>query len=178
MASPSTSNFGNVVSTEASNAGVSGVTNAGNSVVTNELNYLGTIYQSLGSNPSADQLGAIQLAIWSVIDSGFQVKSYKGDTTLQTDFTNIQTLLGGGTISNHNSFGYGLAAYSASDTYSGGKILVDGSQNSSYDQNMLTWSDPITITSATPEPSTLAIGGLGALAFIGYGLRRQRRAKS
>jgi hypothetical protein len=28
---------------------------------------------------------------------------------------------------------------------------------------------------AVPEPSTLAVAGLGALAFIGYGLRRRRK---
>jgi hypothetical protein len=30
--------------------------------------------------------------------------------------------------------------------------------------------------STTPEPSTLAIAGVGALGFIGYGLRRRKAA--
>jgi len=33
---------------------------------------------------------------------------------------------------------------------------------------------PSNVTSTTPEPSTLAIAGLGALGMIGYGLRRRK----
>ena len=32
-------------------------------------------------------------------------------------------------------------------------------------------------TLTTPEPSTLAIAGLGALGFVGYGLRRPARPR-
>jgi len=40
--------------------------------------------------------------------------------------------------------------------------------------NSTSWSDTITSTTAVPEPSSLAIAGLGALGMIGYGIRRRK----
>jgi len=40
--------------------------------------------------------------------------------------------------------------------------------------NSTSWSGTIESTTAVPEPSSLAIAGLGALGMIGYGIRRRK----
>ena len=149
-------------------------------VTANELTYLGTVYQAIqhdtGSNYT-NAIGALALAIWSVIDKNFTVTGESSG--MATDLTAIKNLLAGTaeTIDGHS-----IAAYVSTDTYSGANVLQatgdTGPTSSSGDQNLITWGT-ITATPndpppSAPEPSTLAIAGLGALAFIGYGLRRRK----
>ncbi len=149
-------------------------TNVGDPTLTKELTYLGYISQHATSK---DQVAAVQLAIWNLIDSNFKVTNFNSGTNvnLSADYTNINTLLGGGTVS--SGFGSGLVAYKSSDTITGtAEILQINNQGNSSDQNLLTWGT-INVTAdapSAPEPSTLAIAGLGALGFIGYGLRRRK----
>ncbi len=149
--------------------------------LTNELNYLGTIYSAI-NHLNNDEMGALQLAIWHLIDSKFQVTSWPSDPTLQSDYNAITgydgtTYSGGllGGVATSSITGSTISGYSSSKSYSGATILVlDQSYRSG--QNVITWpSGGITITSITPEPSTFMIAGLGGLAFIGYGLRRRSK---
>lgn len=149
--------------------------------LTNELNYLGTVFASI-DHTNNDEMGALQLAIWHLIDNNFMVTSWPSDTTLYSDYQSITgyngtTYSGGllGGVSTSAITGSTIQGYNDGLTYSGAQVLVLN-QNYSQGQNVITWSGGVTITSITPEPSTFAIGALGALAFIGYGLRRRSKA--
>jgi len=154
---------------------------------TNQLNYLGAVYTSLNGLTGGaynDAMGAVQLAIWYLIDKNFAVSGVASDphgnllTDLGTSTTGILGLLNG---NNETIEGVTLTGYSSSQAsaYSVGTLVtVDRSVTSPTDQaahyqNLIMWGGNTNLT-ATPEPSTLAIGGLGALAFLGYGLRRRK----
>ena len=92
-----------------------------------------------------------------------------------------------GLLNGHNETieGLNLTGYSSSMAGSipiGTLITVDRSvtsptnQNAQY-QNMIMWGGNANVL-ASPEPSTLAIAGLGALAFLGYGLKRRKALDS
>ncbi len=155
--------------------------------LTNQLNYLGLVYNSLkGLTGGAynDAIGAVQLAIWSLIDKNFAVSGVGNDPNghLLTDFgTSTTGILG--LLNGHNETieGLNLTGYSSSMAGSipaGTLITVDRSvtsptnQNDQY-QNMIMWGGNANVL-ASPEPSTMAIAGLGALAFLGYGLKRRK----
>lgn len=163
-ASPVTSGFASVVSSEASPNSIS---NAGDPALSNELNYLGYVYSKINASDAA-VVGAIQLAIWHVIDNNFQVTTWAPDANLKTDYNNVVGLLGG---TNWGS----IAAYNSSTSYANGLILQVSNQTSSSDQNLIAWTTsgaPQVVTGA-PEPSSIAIALAGAVAFLGYGLRRR-----
>lgn len=169
----------------------------------NELNYLGTVYGTistggLGTTPLADAYGGLQLAIWSLIDQnigggygGFKFSG--GDTNMIADYTSIIKALGGTVNDNSGVYsasglnpalgGTGtnkvenltISNYVTSTTYGAATILTVTSGNI---QNMIAWptgnNPPLVVT--VPEPSTMAIAGLGALGMIGYGWKRRKRA--
>jgi hypothetical protein len=141
--------------------------------LSNELNYLGHLAINA---TSPDQAGAMQLAIWTVIDKNFSVTNFNGNTNLQSDYQALITLLGGTKVASGDFSS--LAAYSASTPYGGGTVLQVNNgptTNSGADQNLISWGGGFTTQSITPEPSTFVIAGLGGLAFIGYGLRRRSK---
>jgi PEP-CTERM motif len=158
------------------------------STMVNELNYLGSLTTALSG---ANQLGAMQLAIWAVVDgkdSHFGLSSF-GNTTLQADYNYLagklgltQFTVGQGAATNDFNSTIHNSTYSSGTTYAAGTVIqVNGgpAQNTSANQNLITWgSSSGIIQSATPEPSSLAIAGLGALAFAGYGFRRRKAMQS
>jgi len=160
----------------------------GDPQLTSQLNYLGNVYRTLASaltgTALADAQGAVQLGIWHLIDTQFAVSGISDNShgQLSTDYQGtgsggILGLLGGG--SSQTIEGINLAAWSSGGTYSAGTLaLVDrtinnGAQAGVY-QDLIGWQGSVNNQSITPEPSTMAIGGLGALAFLGYGLRRRK----
>lgn len=149
--------------------------------LTNVLSYLGTVFAAM--NPSNnDQMGALQLAIWHLIDKNFTVTSWPSDTTLYNDYKAItgfngSTYSGGllGGVSTSAITGSSIGGYNSGLVYSGAQVLVLN-QSFQSGQNVISWQHGITISSIAPEPSSLVIGGLGALGFIGYSLRRRFRS--
>jgi len=171
----------------------------------NELNYLGTVYNaintSLTGTAQTEAIGAVQLAIWSLIDqkvgsfNGFSFSGVgSGDSAMITDYVTIIKALGG-TATTTSSSGSALfvnpggnngtpgtigtaaiTAYNTLNTYSGATFVQVASQNSGSSQNLLEFGT-VTITSTVvPEPSSMAIAGLGALGMIGFGWKRRKRA--
>jgi hypothetical protein len=59
-------------------------------------------------------------------------------------------------------------------TYSAGGVLHGSSQFGSGDETV-PWTVGYTSPSATPEPGSLTLLGLGALSLVGYGWRRRQR---
>ena len=115
---------------------------------------------TLTGQAAADERGAIQLLIWKVIGPGFVVNSF-GDTTLQNDYTALLNLTGYNSNLNYLPGAVFLGAVHDGDRY----------QDLAYDPG-----GGFTPQSIVPEPSTMAIAGLGALGMIGYGWRRRRRS--
>jgi hypothetical protein len=143
--------------------------------LTNELNYLGSVFSQLSSS-NKDQTGALQLAIWHLIDKNFTVRSWPAtDKTLQADYnaiTGSNGLLAG--FANKSLTGTSIAGYASGNVYLGGKVLVVN-QKYQPDENLVAWPNGVTDPpSLAPEPSTVSIAGLGALAFLGYGLWRRK----
>jgi len=144
-------------------------------VTANELTYLGTVYQAIQSDSNnGAAIGGLTLAIWNVIDKNFAVSGAGSNVT--NDFTLIKDLLAG---TGETIDGHAITAYNSGDTYSGATVLQtnSGPGSSSNDQNLIYWgtiTTTVNTQSVAPEPSTLAIAGLGALAFMGYGLRRRK----
>ncbi len=184
-----TSGFASAINTA---AGSTVASDTGSTPATNMLNYLGYVFQSLKSTDTyyAEEVGAVQLAIWHVINpSSFQVTSWPNGTAgtelesyfkLITGWTSGTSysggLLGGGTSETIGTAS--INAYVSSDTYSGGTMYVVN-QSDCQAQNLIAWGGTVTVeTAGTPEPSSLAIAGIGALAFVGYGLRRRKAMRS
>jgi len=109
---------------------------------------------------TADERGATQLFIWSTIGPAFQVISFNGDATLQTDYTALLSLTG----------------YNPNLNYVPGATFLGAVHDGDLHQDLAYGSPEFTPQSIVPEPSTMVIAGLGALGFIGYGWRRRRRS--
>jgi hypothetical protein len=114
--------------------------------LTYQLTYLGTIVNAPGVEADANAMGAIQLAIWHLIDGHFSYNyGTNGDSTLDRDYAAItgyngSTYSGGllGGTAPAAGFGSGIAAYHSNQSYTGGKvILVDRAGNEA--QNVITW---------------------------------------
>ncbi len=156
--------------------------------LTKELNYLGSVYLTLASQLKGgaltDAMGAVQLGIWYLIDKKFTVSHVRNDShgSLLTDFhgkdgtSGIVGLLSG---KSETIEGITIAGWSPTGTYSAGTLVTvdrsDCDQSGRY-QNMIGWSTPSFQGQSVPEPSTFALAGLGAVAFIGHAVRRRRRA--
>ncbi len=126
-----------------------------------------------------------------MIDKNFHYSS--NDSVLNHDVSVLTGLLNGtGGNLNFELTGYnqrggstkeqavsitGYATNGSSPSAIGELILVHGTpQGSGKDQNLLTWG-PTIAPQSVPEPSSLAFAGLGAIAFLGYAVRR-RAAKA
>jgi len=176
-----------------------------NTHLASQLSYLATVYTNLYNGLTHtttayyNAIGAVQLAVWSLIDqkppgaAGFATSL--GNAGLNTDYKAIIQALGGtlssgpsysasnidgthnGTLSPTTVEGVAIANYNAGLTYSGGvTLLLVNSQTSGSSQNLVVFNGSVVTTSVTPEPSTMAIAGLGALGMIGYGWKRRKRA--
>jgi len=151
-----------------------------------KLNYLGYVYETIQATHKNDDylMGAVQLAVWHLLDVNFTISTTGIQTGLLNDYNNLLLAIGG-TGANGSSSSQILstvdgktitiASYSTSapGNYSvyGGEVLVvhtnldDGAGTTV--QNVITWV-PV------PEPSSMAIAGLGALGFLAFGLRRRK----
>jgi len=141
----------------------------------NKLNYLGYVYNqaytAYGNN--SNLVAAIQLVVWSLIDTGnlgggggFSLTATNPGTAL-TDYTAIKGLFGSSgqqTIDGVSFYGF-LSSNSAVTAYQAEFFLVD--RPTYTGQDTMTWA-------LVPDPSTMAIAALGALGMIGYGLRRRK----
>jgi hypothetical protein len=181
--SPPTTFQGTIAPASASTSGMFTSSESTGTTFLNQLNYMGYVYSSLSSlSDGGAAVGAVQLALWYLIDGkdpNFGV-SGSSSASMITDYQLILGLLGG---TNETIEGVGLKGFgqAGAGSETAQVITVDRTYNSgqyaNIDQNLITWTGGVTITSiSTPEPSTFAIGALGALAFIGYGLRRRSKA--
>jgi len=166
-----------------------------------QLSYLATVYNTvkgLTGTSYYNAIGAVQLAVWALIDqkppgaAGFATN--QGNSGLNADYKSIVQALGG-SLSSGPSYsasnidgthsgtgtntveGLTLTNYNAGLIYSGGATLLQiTGQGPSSSQNLVVFNGSLVTTSITPEPSTMAIAGLGALGMIGYGWKRRKRA--
>jgi len=139
-----------------------------------KLNYLGyvyeTVYTQTGATGQNNESAAVQLAIWGLIDTGPKGFSASGisNSSALSDYNNILTLLSGtaSTVEGISLLGFGAAGTMGFNAviYQIPDQTPVGNNNG---QDLLTWT-PV------PEPSSMAIAGLGALGLVGYGLRRRK----
>ncbi len=145
--------------------------------VGNELTYLvGTIWR--GASLDGAQAAALQTALWYVITAGYtnvpvdnignQWNNGPADPTAQAIYQNLLTLLGGHAVSGSDwSYLNTVAAYNSSTPYTGAELITPDPAGPPQAYQTL-------ITFYAPEPSSMAIAGLGALGFLAYGLRRRK----
>ncbi|MFI5457355.1 MAG: PEP-CTERM sorting domain-containing protein [Isosphaerales bacterium] len=120
---------------------------------TDAANRVAWALENAGS--TADGRGATQLLIWSIIDNKFAVNWADPSTSgLQTAYNLLVSRMGSG--------------YNKNTNYQSGAEFLAASHVGDLYQDL---------ACATPEPSTLAIAGLGAMGLIGYGLRRRARSQ-
>lgn len=145
--------------TTTTNGVVNGAVVGGSLTVANEIAYLLIKY---GVADIGTLEGALQAAIW----------------TLEYGAGTVTAISSEGTLTQMNN--YVSEAQGANTTGDAGFVtwLTPGSTSSpgTVYQGLVTITNEQLQTVTVPEPSTLAIAGLGALAFIGYGLRRRKRA--
>jgi len=168
--------------------------------VGHRLDYLLTqiMAPSLGQNGglTADMAAALQAVIWSVANNA----TYTGGDSAQTTYITDLLKLVGNPGQNGAKFTSGTAntGWAALDTANNTGDFFQTSNDATYvsSKEILVVPSPsppgdgplqyqvligyntsgVTITSVTPEPSTMAIAGLGALGMIGYGWKRRKRA--
>jgi len=142
----------------------------------NKLDYLLTqiMAPTLGTLTASESAG-LQGAIWSLEGNYASLHGL----TATTDPLLFQVLaLVGAPGANGTGPGTGwlsgIAAYSTSTTYaSSNEILVIPASSGNSSGNPLQYQVLVGVL-ATPEPSTFAIAGLGALGFLGYGWKRRK----
>jgi hypothetical protein len=121
---------------------------------TDAANRIAWVLENVGS--TANARGAAQLLIWAIADKNFSVNwTLTNNSGLQTAYSALVTQMGAGYQTNTNY-------------RSGAEFLAATHVGNLYQDLALT----------TPEPSTMAIAGLGALGLIGYGWRRRARTRS
>jgi hypothetical protein len=145
---------------------VNGAQVGGSTTVSDEIAYLVIKYGAGAVGNASGKEGALQGAIWTL--------EYQAQAGGNPIVSAIQS--GFGTIAQMNS--YVSEAQSANTT--GDRTLVTWmspgtSPGSGLHQGLIT-ATPLQIQSIVPEPSTLAIAGLGALGFLGYGWKRRKRS--
>ena len=125
------------------------------------LGYAKSIYSGVTSMSHAEIVAGIQMAVWKA--------AYNGTNKDLTDNAGGNKLwFSGAAVSDLSSLG--LAQYIINNLASNTQaaMFLDFSLWNSATQDQIS-------AVAVPEPSSLAIAGLGLLGFAGYGLRRKRR---
>jgi len=146
----------------------------------NRMDYLLTklMAPSLGSltNPEA---AALQAAIWQTEGTFVTANSITGSTSSTTLIADVLAVLTGHTFTGPSGWAAldalnnASGVYNASSTYSSPyEVLVVPTATGSTTPNYLDYQ--VLVGIATPEPSTFAIAGLGALGFLGYGWKRRK----
>jgi len=139
-----------------------------------------------------EQAAAIQAALWNVAN-GFGFNPSSGSSTLDKDIVALNKLVGAtgvngasATLSTgwNNTSPTAYSTSGAADRYAapplttGSELLVIPASNGSgaLQYQVLVGFLPGTQSVGVPEPSSMAIAGLGALGMIGYGCKRRRRS--
>jgi len=148
------------------------------------LDYLLTqvMAPSLGSltNPEA---AALQAAIWQTEGNFVSLNHITGSVSSSTLLTDLLAVLNGNTFTGTSGWAALDALNNAAGVYntsssvsysSGAEILVVPASSGHSSGNPLQYQVLVGIAAATPEPSTFAIAGLGALGFLGYGWKRRK----
>jgi len=147
--------------------------------------YIANNYQTLlgvSGALTSEQHAAVQDAIWATEYGGatssigltYSLGTLTDTSGIGASKRTITLSSGGQSLTDANSIltaWFALGAPTASATWV--EYGPPGSQTAQY---QLIPSSTIIIQSAVPEPSTMAIAGLGALGFIGYSLRRRKSA--
>jgi len=143
-----------------------------------QVSYLvGTIWQ--GASLTNDQVLALQGALWHVASGGGNFTPSTTDG--QKIYNDLLTLLGGHQLTANDLYLSALttstAAFNSGGTYnSSGIVLITPNANPYYNgwNNFQEYQTLVSYSISTPEPSSMAIAGLGALGFLAYGLRRRK----
>jgi hypothetical protein len=112
-------------------------------------NRVAWVLENVGANANAR--GAAQLLIWAIVDKNFSVNwTQTNNSGLHTAYNLLVSQMGSqyNTNTNYQPHAEFLAAVHVGNQYQD-------------------------LALATPEPSTLAIAGLGAMALVAYGMRRR-----
>lgn len=142
------------------------ITNTNKTGAANELTYLvGTVW--MGAALTNSEITAFQAALWSVLTGSAITPN--GDATATSIYSNLETLLGGNTVTNSDWAALdNVAAYSSGTPYNNPDVVVvtpAGTLGSLPYQILIGY---------VPEPSSMAIAGIGAMGFLAYGLRRRK----
>jgi PEP-CTERM motif len=131
----------------------------------------GSLKMSIGG--TLDTSGTTSLTAQGVKDpsntlfGGFTPTVPPGSPKAGSIHVTLGPFTGAGGFSGDKSVGHGpLGTYSLTDEVAITFAASTATQTVSFDQSLN--------NSVAPEPSTMALAGLGALGFIGYGLRRRR----
>jgi len=134
---------------------------------TNAANRVAWALENVGS--TADSRGATQLLIWSIIDKNFSVNwAATNNAVLHTDYNLLVSEMGNSKTGYNPNNGYLAGAEFLSAVHDKTNMLY---------QDLGLAVPEVSTAAVVPEPSTLAIAGLGALGLIGYGWRRRARSQ-
>jgi len=117
------------------------------------------------------EASAIQGAIWQTMSGYVTSQGVTDPLVLAID----QLVLGNTVTGSSWAFLNSLAAYSSGTSYASSSDFIIMPDANIYGGNPLQYQILIGVI-ATPEPSTLAIAGLGGLGFIVYGWKRRKRS--
>lgn len=120
------------------------------------VKYADTNYAGVGD---VNGRSASQLVIWDILDPNFQVTNWESNSGLQSAFNTLGGIMAGpGGYDQNQNYTSGVQFYLATNHGANGNLYQDL---------------VIGVVPVVPEPSTMAIAGLGALGTVGYGLRRR-----
>ena len=133
-------------------------------VVNTYENYTNAQFDTLGgvsgvTNAQANT--ALQMAVWEA--------TYNGGTSVNNTGANLYFTGSGTDFSNEVSIANAILAARGSQVSAVGFIQYEAQNPNGY-----YYSQDMIFAIPAPEPSSLAIAGLGMLGFVGYGLRRKR----
>jgi len=164
------------------------INNKTNAVETITLLVTGSGYTMGGTLSSGETITGVNYSVSGTAGRGFNGAQDSATLSSSVAGTNLGNITGSVTGAGNGTAGYNFAPGSST---SGVDILL-GSSSFSMSQTIAltlgthngkgdsaqftitTSANPPTTIQGVPEPSSLAIGGIGALGLIGYGLRRRK----
>jgi hypothetical protein len=144
----------------------------------------GTIFNLLTGTPFSDSVAGNVDRHWGFSASGAAVtlaaagNSAPGGAPIDMILPSSGTVGGGLKNSNHNPFEIGSTIFTLTLPGISSASVLTAANFTNVMVGFGTSPDntfPATFQAAVPEPSTLAIAGLGAAAFLAYGARRRLR---